>query len=196
MTAMLRQILSHFLRAGCYIALAFATMLLATFLYGRAFAAGTVDISPIFDAINQGIVTLIAGIIAAALAWFSFELRKLIGAKLDATFQASLNTALQNGVQAGMNDLKAWEQVHKDVAVQGQVQRWAAQYAVDHAPAAIARFGLSPDALAKKALAYIPAPPSLTAPVVNIAVAPNTSGKGMPLDAAEQANLKAASENG
>jgi hypothetical protein len=57
-----------------------------------------------------------------------------------------------------MTRLEAWEGVHKDVTVQGAVARFAAQYAIDHAPEAIARFGLSPDQLALKALAWLPMP--------------------------------------
>ncbi len=144
-------------------------MYLMTVLFVAAFptavsAAGTVDISPIYSAVDQGILTLAAGLIMAFFAWLSFWLQRIFHVDMDAKMRDALNTALQNGVMAGMHSLQAWQSVHKDIAVQGAVTRWAAQYAIDHVPDAVDHFGLSPEDLVTKALAFIPTPKEQIAP--------------------------------
>jgi hypothetical protein len=123
---------------------------------------GTVDLSPLYPAINTGVVTLAGGVITFLASWAVWLLQRyappFVAAQLEAKAAADLNTALEHGVAIGMTRLEAWENVHKDVAVQGAVARFAVQYAIDHAPGAIARFGLSPDQLALKALAWLPMP--------------------------------------
>jgi hypothetical protein len=123
---------------------------------------GTVDLSPLYPVINTGIVTLAGGVITFLASWALWLLQKyappFIGAQLETKAASDLNTALAHGVTIGLTRLEAWERVHKDAAVQGAVARLAAQYAIDHAPGAIARFGLSPDQLALKALAFLPMP--------------------------------------
>ena len=53
---------------------------------------------------------------------------------------------------------KVFEAKYPGIPVQGQIAAWAAQYAVDHSPGAIAKFGMDPNDLALKALAYLPTP--------------------------------------
>ncbi|HLY04294.1 MAG TPA: hypothetical protein VKR31_00955 [Rhizomicrobium sp.] len=122
-----------------------------------------VDITPIWQIADQTIVQVATVAIPIVGAWFAWLLQryapKFIPAWLESKASADLNTALQNGVSIALNKAQAWESVHSNVQVQGQVTAWAAQYAADHAGDAIARFGLSPDQLATKALAFIPKPP-------------------------------------
>lgn len=126
---------------------------------------GAVDISPIFQQIvNPLVQDLALGLIGTGMTWAGFLAKKYLPSWLDAYFEtkasADLNTALTNGVTAGMHSLNAWESVHSDVAVQGAVQRFAVQYAINHANDAVERFNLSPEQLATKALAFIPPPPT------------------------------------
>lgn len=126
-----------------------------------------VDLTPIYTAVNQGLVTLFAGLITAGLAYLGYLWQKWFHAQMDTAMRNSLNSALSTGVSAGLHELDAFESVHNSVAVQGAVQRFAVQYAVNHAPDALAHFGLSPETLATKALAFIPPPPSVkTSPVL------------------------------
>jgi len=120
-----------------------------------------VDISVWYSTLNEGVIVLLSGV----ALWLGYEFTAWLSAHatfLDAETQKSLadglNRALQNGVNIAMSQLKAWEDVHKNVQVQGQVAAWAAQYAVDHSPDAVAKFGLDPTQLALKALAYLPTP--------------------------------------
>lgn len=121
-----------------------------------------IDSSSIWPVINQGLVTLAGGVVTFAAGWTAVLMQrylpKFIPAQLESKASGDLNTALQNGVAIGMAKLQVWESVHSDVNVRGVVQAFAVQYAVDHAPDAIARFGLSPEQLALKALAYLPMP--------------------------------------
>jgi hypothetical protein len=122
----------------------------------------SVDLSPLWPVINTAVITLAGGVIIFMASWATWLLHKyappFVGAQLEAKASADLNRALQNGVTAGMNALQLWEKAHSDLTVQNAITRWAAQYAIDLAPDAIEHFGLSPDQLAFKALAFLPAP--------------------------------------
>lgn len=121
-----------------------------------------VDLSPLWALLNQFISLILQGLAIAAVGWITYVIQKyaptFMKGWLETKASNDLNMALQNGTAAAMNKLGAWESVHSNVAVKGMVTAWAAQYAVNHAPDAVAKFGLSPDQLAVKALAYIPAP--------------------------------------
>jgi hypothetical protein len=127
---------------------------------------GSVDLSPLYPAVNTGILTLAGGAITFLASWAVWLMHKyappFVGAQLEAKAASDLNTALANGVAIGMTRLEAWESVHRDMAVQGAVTRFAVQYAIDHAPEAIAHFGLAPDELAFKALAFLPMPKTMS----------------------------------
>lgn len=132
----------------------------------RAMAA-TVDITPIYQQFVDPLVSaLLQGLALAIAGWFTFLIQRYAPAFLKTWLEtkaaAALNTALQNGVIIAMHKLDAVETVNSSVQVKGQVSAWAAQYAVDHAPGAVARFGLDPDQLAIKALAYVPVMPTTT----------------------------------
>lgn len=138
-----------------------------------------IDLSPLFPYVNETIVLVATGV----AAWLVQELRAwlqkhtaFLSAQTDNAIAAGLNTALKNGVTLALNQMQAWETAHKDVQVQGAVTRIAAQYALDHAPEYAAHFGLSPDDLATKALAFLPPPPSIQvappAPVMPVEVKP------------------------
>lgn len=120
-----------------------------------------VDLSPIYGQLNELVVLFLTGL----ASWLVIEVKgwlsahaKLLGEQTDAQLADGLNRALQNGIAIALNSAQEWETVHKNADVRGQVTAWAAQYAIDHSPAAMARFGLSPEQLATKALAYLPNP--------------------------------------
>lgn len=122
--------------------------------------AATVDLTPIYQAWLTPLVNeLLQGFALFIFGWVMWAFHKyaapLVGAQLEAKASADLNRALQNGVTIAMNQLQAWEAAHKDIQVQGQITAMAAQYALNHAPDAAARFGLSANDLATKALAYL-----------------------------------------
>ena len=124
-----------------------------------------VDLSPLYGQLNELLLIVGAGLITwvtgEVRAWLTS--RKLLNAQIDNELANGLNRALQNGMQIGLNQMNAWETAHKDVEVQGALQRFAASYAIEHSPDALKRFGLSPEQLATKALAYLPPPPVVTA---------------------------------
>ena len=125
--------------------------------------AASVTLQPLYDAFNQFLQTIIEGLAMALSGWLMFVFHKYItpwiGAQMEAKARDSLNTALANGVAIAMQKVEGAEKAHSDVQVKGAIAAWAAQYAIDHAPGAINKFGLDPNQLALKALAYVPAPP-------------------------------------
>lgn len=118
-----------------------------------------VHLADIYGAINSAAALFFAGVAAwAARAGAQFITAHLsfLGAQIDSEMRDSLNTALKNGARVALHALEEWEAQHQDVPVSSWLAEKAAQYAEEHAPAAMARFGLSPDDLARKALAYLP----------------------------------------
>lgn len=111
--------------------------------------------------LNEALLTLLGGLViwlsAAAKAWLQAH-AKFLGEQTDAQLAAGLNRALSNGVAIAMQKTETLEQQYPGVPVKGQIAAWAAQYAVDHSPGAVAKFGLDPNDLALKALAYLPTP--------------------------------------
>lgn len=126
-------------------------------------ASTAVDVSPLYDLLNGTVSLLLQGLVIFVSGWVMWVFHKYaapyVGAQLESKASADLNLALQNGVRAAMARLEGAEDLHRNVEVKGAVTGWAAQYAIDHAPDAVRRFGLDPDQLAIKALAYLPAPP-------------------------------------
>lgn len=119
-----------------------------------------VQLAPLYGTFNEAILTLLSGLAiwlsAYAKQWLS-QHAKLLGEQTDAQLAAGLNRALQNGVAIGMQKLDELERQYPGMPVKNQVSAWAAQYAVDHSPAAVEHFtGLTMDDLALKALAYLP----------------------------------------
>ena len=62
------------------------------------------------------------------------------------------------------------EKQYPGIPVKRAIAAFAAQYAEDHSPAAMQKFGMNPNDLALKALAYLPTP----------AVTDDTTGKIIP----------------
>ena len=120
-----------------------------------------VDLTPIYGMVNTALLTLLGGIAlwlsAYAKQWLAAH-AKFLGEQTDAQLAAGLNRALSNGVQIAMHQTEELEAKYPGIPVQGQIAAWAAQYAVDHSPGAIAKFGMDPNDLALKALAYLPTP--------------------------------------
>lgn len=122
--------------------------------------AHLVDLAPIYEQINQALLLILTGlvswIVAQTIAWIKKHL-KFLDEKTDTQLAEGLNRALDNGVRIAMNQLGELEKRYPGVPVKNQIAAWAAQYAVDHSPAALQRFsGLTLDDLALKALAYLP----------------------------------------
>lgn len=126
--------------------------------------AAEVKVSPLYDVFNNFLQTILEGVAMAVSGWLMFIFHKYItpwiGAQMEAKARDSLNTALANGVAIAMTKVENAEQAHSSVEVKGQLAAWAAQYAIDHAPDAIKKFGLDPNQLALKALAYVPPAPT------------------------------------
>jgi hypothetical protein len=132
-------------------------------LAGPAVAA-TVNLDPIYHVANDFLQTILEGVAMAVSGWLMFIFHKYltpwIGAQMEAKARDSLNTALDNGMRIAMTTVEGAEKAHNSAEVKGQLAAWAAQYAIDHAPDAVSRFGLDPNQLALKALAYIPPAPT------------------------------------
>lgn len=123
----------------------------------------SVNLQTIYSTLDQALLVGAGVLILWVGVWFRSWLAdhaKFLDAQTQQILADGLNRALQNGVSIAMNKLDAWEDVHKNVEVQGAVTAWAAQYAVDHSPQAISKFGLDPEQLAIKAAAYLPTPKS------------------------------------
>jgi hypothetical protein len=123
----------------------------------------TVDLNPIYQqVVNPFIQDILEGLALAVVTWATYLVKKyaptFMASWLESKASTDLNTALANGVQVALHQVENAEQAYSNVEVKGMVQRYAVQYAVDHAPGAINHFGLNPDQLAIKALAYIPTP--------------------------------------
>lgn len=126
--------------------------------------AASVTLQPLYDLANQALQTILEGLALAISGWIMFIFHKYItpwiGAQMEAKARDSLNTALANGVAIAMTKVEGAEKLHSSVEVKGQLAAWAAQYAIDHAPSAVNKFGLDPNQLALKALAYVPPAPT------------------------------------
>jgi hypothetical protein len=126
-----------------------------------------VDLTPIYSTLNEVAGLILSGLALFVAGWIRWAFHKYLtpylGEQAETKAANDLNTALQNGVAIALTQAQAWESAHKDVKVQGSIAAWAAQYAVNHAPDAVKRFGYDPDELAIKALAYLPPPPPLPA---------------------------------
>ena len=135
----------------------------------------SVDLTPIYSSLNEAGGLVLSGLAIFVAGWIRWAFHKYLtpylGEQAETKASDDLNTALRNGVSIALNQAGAWESVHKDVAVQGAIAAWAAQYAVNHAPDAIKRFGIDPDELAIKALAYLPPPPLSTIGTTGVSVA-------------------------
>jgi hypothetical protein len=118
-----------------------------------------VTLQPIYHLVNEALLTLAGGLVlwltSYAKQWLQAH-AAFLGEQTDKTLAESLNRALQNGVQIAMQKADDLEQQYPGVPVKSQIARWAAQYAVDHSPGAVAKFGMDPNDLALKALAYLP----------------------------------------
>lgn len=130
----------------------------------------TVDLSTLYTAVNEGLLTLLSGLAiwlaAYGKQWLTAH-AAFLGEQTDKTLADGLNRALSNGVQIAMQQVDKVEAAHPTLTTQGAISAWAAQYAIDNSPGAMQRFaGLTPDDLALKALAYLPSPSvPLSAPV-------------------------------
>lgn len=137
---------------------------MALSLFAVPALAATVTVQPLYDMFNEVLQALMQGLVLAVSGWLMFVFHKYltpwIGAQMEAKARDSLNTALANGVAIAMTKVEGAEKLHASVEVKGQLAAWAAQYAIDHAPGAVSKFGLDPNQLALKALAYVPPAPT------------------------------------
>lgn len=140
-----------------------------------------VDLTPLYGLLNEGLLTLLGGLAiwlsAAAKIWLQ-EHAKFLGEQTDAQLAAGLNRALSNGVAIAMQQAESLEKQAPGIPIKSTIAAYAAEYAINHSPAAIDKFGLSPTELATKALAYLPTP----------AVSDDTTGKTIP--APQQVQVK------
>lgn len=138
--------------------------LLALFALCAPAAAASVNLQPLYDIGNETLQLLLEGFAMAISGWLMFIFHKYItpwiGAQMEAKARDALNTALANGVAIAMTKVQDAEKLHSRVEVKGQLAAWAAQYAIDHSPGAVKKFGLDPNQLALKALAYVPPAPT------------------------------------
>ncbi len=131
----------------------------------------SVDLTPLYTTLNEGFGLFLTGLVG----WLGMEARgwlrehaAFLGASTDKALADGFERALQNGAQIAQHEIDQYEGEHSTVAVNGWLASKAAQYAVDHSPDYMKRFGLSPDDVARKALAYLPPPP----PVVSATPSP------------------------
>lgn len=139
----------------------------------------TVDLQPIYTILNEALLTLLTGLAgwaaAAAIAWVKAHV-KFLSEATDQKLAEGLNRALSNGVQIAMQQVDKIEAEHPSMDTKSVITAWAANYAIGHSPQAMARWGLSPNELATKALAYLPTP----------AITDDTTGITIPAPAAVQ----------
>lgn len=122
-----------------------------------------VDLHPLYVVLDDILSEILKGITPLLFAWIMFVFHKYItpylGAKLESKASEDLNRALQNGMTIALNKLGGWETAHSSVQTKSMMGAWAANYALEHSKEAVASFGLTPDQLVTKALAYLPPPP-------------------------------------
>lgn len=141
----------------------------------------TINLAPLFQqVVDPVLVTILTGLAAwvaqRASAWLGAH-AKFLDQKTDATLADGFNRALQNGVSIAMNQLDQFEGRHDQAQVKSWVAAKAGQYAINHSPDFVQRFtGMTPEAAAEKALAYLPVPAETQQAV---AAAPSPSPEGM-----------------
>jgi hypothetical protein len=120
-----------------------------------------VSLSPIYQVFNEALLTFLSGLAiwlaAYGKQWLTAH-AKFLGEQTDAQLAAGLNRALSNGVQIALQQADKIEKENPGIESKSAITAFAAQYAINHSPAAMAKFGLDPNDLALKALAYLPSP--------------------------------------
>ena len=120
-----------------------------------------IDLTPIYGLINEGILTLLGGLAiyltTFAKNWLQVH-AKFLDEQTDAQLANGLNRALSNGVSIAMQKVGDMEKANPNFDTKSWVSNYAANFAISHSQDALDRFGLTPEQLAEKALAYLPTP--------------------------------------
>lgn len=123
----------------------------------------TVSLQPLYDLINTGLADFFQGLAAFVVGWIMYALAKYAPPSLRAYIEGKaateLRVALANGVAIAMHNIEGAEQLHQNIQVKNLIVAYAARWALTQVPGAVKRFGFTPEDLALRALAYLPAPP-------------------------------------
>lgn len=109
----------------------------------------------LFAIVQPYVVELASVIVAFIVAWVSAKVTKLTGIQIEAKHREALQSALQNGVNYGINKAGGWAAT-KDFDLKNQALAAAVKYVLDSVPDAIAHFGLTPEKLAQLLEAKLP----------------------------------------
>lgn len=121
----------------------------------------SVPASGLFDILQPYVVDILGVVITAAVAWGCTWLRQIFGLTVDKAHRDALETGLANA--AGLIVNKAGAKLSgKSIPVGSGLLADGIVYVMEHVPEAIAYFGLSPDAIARKVLAKLPMPPQVS----------------------------------
>ena len=102
-----------------------------------------VEVGPLFSGLRATIEAVAGLAIAAAVGWVALRLNSLAGINIEARHREALQSALLNGVRAGL-DLFGKRADAMQVDVRSKVLAEAADYVITSVPDAVKHFGLTP----------------------------------------------------
>lgn len=131
-------------------------MLLALASGSAAFAqSSTIAVGDIYSAFLPYLVAIIGAVVTVLVGWLLSLAKTKLGISIDDSMRDSLQTALRNGAGLALNSLGN-NLAGKTIDVKSAAVAAAVTYVAKNAPDAMAHFGLTPDAVAEKIVAYLP----------------------------------------
>lgn len=119
----------------------------AMLLPGLALAADPITVGTLFGDLREtllGVASVVASGIVGMVAWGVW---RLTGVKLDETVRAALQSALENGIHAGLAAVQGAADRARPGVLDNEVIQVALGYVRAFAPGAIRHFGLTDDEL-------------------------------------------------
>jgi len=135
--------------------LAVAVIAAALLVAPSAFAQTTVDVGGIYGAWQPYLLAIVAPLAAAVIGILAELARRKFNLDIEARHREALQTALTNGAGVALNSLGNTLQ-GKTVDVKSPAVAAGVNYVLKSAPAAMAKFGLTPEAVAEKITAKLP----------------------------------------
>jgi hypothetical protein len=164
---MLRFLSARALLRVCALALfvgvGVAAMLLAASIVGAALAHADISVGQAFGAWREYVDAVLSALIIGLVGIVLELIRRKLGISIEDSQRAALQTALTNG--AGLALTRLGNVLDKKTVTTGNAAiDEAVNYVMKSAPAAVARFGLTPDQVRQKIEAKLPQVANTTTP--------------------------------
>lgn len=140
----------------------FAALILALMIVAPAvaIAAETVDATPIFDTAANGLESLLLGVSSVVVGWVGYFAKKWFGAETAARTRELVESALRNGVNVIMQEVRAKGQPVARVTIENPAVALGVRYVISAVPSALKQLGIGEGQIAAKLVARIPVPPA------------------------------------